>query len=137
MKPPLNIGSLLMIFHFLAACTSAPEEVQPTLIQQVEISTPTATPKPTLTSQPMQTDTPIPTATITPWPTKEVLAQFGVFGGDGGWDYYAFIGGDMPKWILYTDRQLIVQKEDNRGVWFEETTLTVPQMCSFISQIEE
>jgi hypothetical protein len=97
----------------------------------------TTTPKPTLTPRPTQAHTPSPTATLTPWPTKEILAQFGIFGGDGGWEYYAFIGGDMPKWILYTDGQLIVQKEDHRGVWFEETTLTIPQMCSFLSQIEE
>jgi hypothetical protein len=136
MKPSFKIGSLFMILLFLAACTSAPEATPPTLATQVDASTPTATPKPTLTPRPTRTHTPIPTATFTPWPTKEILAQFGVFGGDGGWDYYAFIGGDMPKWILYTDGQLIVQKEDNNGIWFEETTLTVPQMCSFLSQIE-
>ncbi len=43
----------------------------------------------------------------------------------------------MPKWILYTDGQLVVRKEDNNGVWFEETTLTTLQMCSFLSQIEK
>src|SRR5687768_5618163 len=123
----LKIGSLAIVLLFLAACTSAPEETQPTLKTQVDTSTPTATPKPTLTPRPTQTHTPIPTVTFTPWPTKEVLAQFGLFGGDGGWDYYAFIGGDMPKWILYTDGQMIVQTEDSRGTWFEETTLTIPQ----------
>jgi len=137
MKSSLKIGSLFMIFLFLVACASAPETISPTLITQVDTSTPTTTRKPTLTPRPTRTYTSTPTVTFTPWPTKEVLAQFGVFGGDGGWDYYAFIGGDMPKWILYTDGQLIVQKEDNRGVWFEETTLTVPQMCSSLSQIEE
>ena len=104
---------------------------------QVNTSTPTTTPKPTLTPQPTQTHTPIPTATFTPWPTKEVLAQFGLFGGDGGWDHYAFLGRDIPKWVLYTDGQFIVQKEDSRGIRFEETTLTVPQMCTFLSQIEK
>jgi hypothetical protein len=133
----LKIGSLAIVLLFLAACTSAPEETQPTLKTQVDTATPTATPKPTLTPRPTQTHTPIPTVTFTPWPTKEVLAQFGLFGGDGGWDYYAFIGGDMPKWILYTDGQMIVQTEDSRGTWFEETTLTVPQMCTFLSQIEK
>ena len=43
----------------------------------------------------------------------------------------------MPTWVLYTDGQLILKKEDNSGVWFEETTLTIPQMCSFLSQIEK
>ena len=136
MKLSVKIGSLAIVLLFLVACTSAQEETQPTLTTQVDTSTPTATSKPTRTARPTQTHTPIPTATLTPWPTKEVLAQFGVFGGDGGWDYYAFIGGDMPKWILYTDGQFIVQKEDNSGVWFEEATLTIPQMCSFLSQIE-
>lgn len=133
----MKIGSLAIVLLFLAACTSVPEAIRPTLLTQVDTSTPTTTPKPTLTPQSTQTHTPIPTATLTPWPTKEVLAQFGIFGGDGGWDYYAFIGGNMPKWILYTDGQLIVQKEDNSGVWFEEATLTIPQMCSFLSQIEK
>src|SRR5687768_7242862 len=119
MKSSLKIGLLFMIFVLLAACASAPETLSPTLITQVDTSTLTTTPKPTLTPQPTRTPTPILTATFTPWPTKEVLAQFGVFGGDGGWDYYAFIGGDMPDWILYTDGQLIVQKEDNNGVWYE------------------
>lgn len=137
MKFSLKIGSLAMVFLFLAACISEPEATPPTLTTQVDASTPTATPKPTLTPRPTRTHTPTPPPTLTPWPTKEVLAQFGLFGGDGGWDYYAFIGGDMPKWILYTDGQLIVRKEDNRGVWFEETVLTVSQMCSFLSQIEE
>lgn len=137
MKPSSKIRSLAIVVLFLAACTFAPEATPPTSTMQVGTSTPTAAPKPTLTPRPTRTHTPTSPPTLTPWPTKEVLAQFGIFGGDGGWDYYAFIGGDMPKWILYTDGQLIVQKEDNRGVWFEETTLTVLQMCSFLSQIEE
>jgi len=125
-----------MLLLFLVACTSAPKETELVSTKQVNLSTPTVIQKPTLIPQATQTLAPIPTATFTPWPTKEVLAQFGVFGGDGGWDYYAFIGGDMPKWVLYTDGQFIIQKEENGGVWFEETTLTVPQMCSFLSQIE-
>jgi hypothetical protein len=137
MKPSLKIGSRLMLFLFLVACTSAPKQTQPLSTKQADTSTPTATQKPTLTAQSTQTHAPIATATFTPWPTKEVLAQFGVFGGDGGWDYYAFIGGDMPKWILYTDGQFIIQKEDNNGIWLEETTLTIPEMCSFLSQIEK
>ena len=137
MVTSLKIGSLLIIFLFLAACTSGPEVTLPTSTMPVDTSTSTATSKPTLTPRPTRTPTSIPTATFTPWPTKEVLAQFGVFGGDGGWEYYAFIGGDMPKWVLYTDGQLIVQKEDNDGIWFEEATLTVTQICSFLSQIEQ
>jgi|SRR5687768_14214951 len=135
MKNSLKIGLLAIVF--LAACRFAPEAIPPTLPLQVDTSTPVVTPRSTLTPRPTQTHVPIPTVTFTPWPTKEVLAQFGIFGGDAGWDYYAFIGGDMPKWILYTDGQLIVQKADNSGIWFEETTLTVPQMCSFLSQIEK
>jgi hypothetical protein len=137
MKTSLKIGIFTVVVLVLAACATTSETTPPTPTKQVDTSTPTSTPRPTLTPRPTRTPTPIPTATFTPWPTKEVLAQFGVFGGDGGWDYYAFIGGDMPKWVLYTDGQFIVQKEDDRGVWFEETTLTVPQMCSFLSQIEQ
>ena len=114
-----------MLFLFLVACTSAPKQMQPLSTKQVDTSTPTVTQEPTLTAQPTQTHAPIATATFTPWPTKEVLAQFGVFGGDGGWDYYAFIGGDMPKWILYTDGQFIIQKEDNNDIWLEELEFRV------------
>jgi hypothetical protein len=137
MKASLKSGTLLILSLLLAACTSVPNDTLTTLTTQVDASTPTASPEPTLTPESTQTHPPIPTATFTPWTTKEVLAQFGAFGGDGGWDYYAFIGGDMPKWILYTDGQLIVKKEDNNGVWFEETTLSIPQICSFLSQIEK
>lgn len=119
------------------SCTSTSQTTLTTLTIQVETSTPTMTPRPTRTPRPTGTHTPIPTATFTPWPTKEVLAQFGVFGGDGGREYYSFIGHGMPKWVLYTDGQLIVQKEDNMGVWFEETKLTAAQMCSLLSQIEQ
>lgn len=131
----LKILAILIIFLFLAACSSlstdAISKTPLTPTEQIDTPTPTKTPRPTKTS------TLTPTATFTPWPTKEVLIQYGSFGGDGGWDYYAFIGGNMPKWILYTDGQFIIQKEDNSGVWFEETTLTIPQMCSFLSQIEK
>ena len=137
MKPSLKIGSRLMLLSFLAACTSAPKETQPVFTAPVHVFTATVTQTPSSTAQPTQTHRPSPTATITPWPAKEVLAQFGNFGGDGGWDYFAFIGGDTPKWILYTDGQFIAKKEDNSGVWFEETKLTVPQMCSFLSRIEK
>src|SRR6266498_4220883 len=137
MKSSLKIGSRLMLLLFLAACTSAPKETQPVSTKQVDTSTPIVTQKPTLTTQSTPTHAPIATATFTPWPAKEVLAQFGIFGGDGGWDYYAFIGGDMPKWILYTDGQFIIQKEDNSGIWFEATTLAIPQMCLFLSQVEK
>lgn len=137
MKPSMKIGSRLTLLIFLAACTSAPKETQSLSTAPVHTVTATVTQKPSSTPQPIQTHKPSPTATLTPWPTKEVLAQFGNFGGDGGWDYFAFIGGDMPKWILYTDGQFIAENEDNNGVWFEETKLTVPQMCSFLSRIEK
>jgi len=136
-KLHLKIGSLLIMFLFLAACSRAPEKTQITSTIQVNVSTSTATSKPSLTPRPTGTHTLVPTATSTPWVTKDVLAQFGMFGGDGGWDYYAFIGGHMPKWILYTDGQLIIKKEDDKGVWFEETNLTTSQMCSFLSQVEK
>lgn len=123
--------SLLMVFFFLAACSVTSEKTQPEGVES------TSSPISTLTAQPTQTETPIPLVTHTPWAIKEVLAQFGSFGGDGGWIYGAFIGWNVPKWILYTDGQLIVQKEDNNGVWFEETSLTTSQMCSFLTQIEK
>jgi hypothetical protein len=133
MKFLLKTKSLFIIFLFLVACNVAPEKTQP----EVVVSTSTSSPIPTLTARPTQTETPIPLATHTPWATKEILAQFGVFGGDGGWIDGAFIGSDVPKWVLYTDGQLIFKKKDNSGVWFEETTLAVPQMCAFLSQIEK
>lgn len=120
-----------MIFFFLAACSVTPEKTQPDVVVS------TSSPKSTLTALPTKTETPIPLVTHTPWAIKEVLAQFGSFGGDGGWIYGAFIGWNVPKWILYTDGQLIVQKEDNNGIWFEETSLTTSQMCSFLTQIEK
>ena len=135
MNPSSKIG--LAVIVFLVACTSAPEVTQLPLAKQVETATPTMKPRLTSTLRPIETHTSIPTATFTPWPTKEVLAQFGVFGGDGGWEYFAFTGGNMSKWVLYTDGHFVVQKEDNSGFWFEQTTFTVPQMCSFLSQVEE
>ena len=134
---PITSAGVTFLF-IMATCVPAPI-TQPVLTPFVDTSTPTFTPSPTASPQPTLTPSPTATAipTHTPWPTKEVLAQFGVFGGGGGWDYYAFIGGGMPTWILYTDGQFITQKQDDRGVWFEETTLTVPQMCSFLSQIED
>jgi hypothetical protein len=74
--------------------------------------------------------------------------QFGIYGGDGGFSTDAYFGRDTPLWVLYTDGQLIVRKFDknsggvaetrldDNGVWLEETTLTVPQMCSLLSRIE-
>lgn len=123
--------SLFMIFFFLVACSVTPEKTQ------LDAVVSTSSPISTFTAQPTQTETPTPFAIYTPWETKEILAQFGSFGGDGGWIYGAFIGWNVPKWILYTDGQLIVQKEDNNGVWFEETSLTTSQMCSFLTQIEK
>jgi hypothetical protein len=132
--------AIVIIYLFLAACSSSPSNVIPktplTPTEQIDTPTPTKTPQSTFPPQPTKTPTPIPTATFTPWPTKEVLLQSGFFGGDGGWERFAFIGRDMPELILYTDGQLIVKKEDENGTWFEETTLTVSQMCSFLSQIE-
>lgn len=136
MKFRLKIGSLLIVFLFLGASCYSPENTKLSPTTQADFSTPPATQEATYTPRPTGTYTPIPTSTSTPLPTKDVLAQFGIFGGDGGWEYYAFIGGDMPEWVLYTDGQLIVQKEDEHGVWFEETTLTNTQICSFLSQIE-
>lgn len=133
MKFPLKIGAVFTIFLFLVACNTASEKTQP----DTEVSTSTSFLIPTLAAQPTRTETPIPLTTYTPWATKEALAQFGIFGGDGGWIYGAFIGSSLPKWVLYTDGQVIVQKEDNNGIWFEETTLTVSQMCSFLTQIEK
>ncbi len=136
MEFSLKTGSLLFILLFLAACNDAPVNIQPTLTKQVSFPTQSTTPKATFTHQPTRTHTPQPSATLTPLPRKEVLAQFGVLGGDGDWYYYAFVGRNTPKMILYTDGQLIVQKEDSRGIWFEESTLTTPQMCEFLSQVE-
>jgi len=137
MKFHLKIGALFVTFLFLAACSSTPEKTQLTSTKQVDVSTSTVTPIPSFTPQPTKSHTPVPTATSTPWVTKDILAQFGMFGGDGGWDYYAFIGGQTPEWILYTDGQFVIKKEDADGVWFEETYLTTSQMCSFLSQAEK
>lgn len=139
MKYVLAFGTILF-FIFLTSCNSLSNSTntqpQVTMASSLEISTQTATPRPTSTPNPTRTHTPMPTPIFTPWPTKEVLLQFGVFGGDGGWETYTFIGRDTPKLILYTDGQLIVKKEDENGVWFEETMLTTPQMCSLLVQIE-
>jgi hypothetical protein len=104
---------------------------------QAHTATPIVVSTPTLIPQSTQTPAPIVTATFTPWPTKEVLAQFGILGGDGGWEHFAFTGADMPRWVLYTDGQFVVQVEDSGGFWYEQTTFTVPQMCSFLSQVEK
>lgn len=122
-----------MIFLFLAACNVAPEKTQPEIV----VSTSTLSPISTLTTQLTKAETPTSLATYAPWATKDVLAQFGIFGGDEGWIFGAFIGSDLPKWVLYTDGQLIVKRKDNNGFWFEETNLTTSQLCSFLIQIEK
>jgi hypothetical protein len=142
-KSCLKIGAIWIIVLFLAACNASaqkgfsPTEPGVTNTKQIETIQQTATPKPTFTLQPTETLAPRPTATFTPNPAKEVLLQFGQFGGDGGWEYFAFLGRDTPDLILYTDGQLIIKKEDPNGIWFEETKLTVPQICSFLSKIDQ
>lgn len=136
MEFSLKTGSLFFILLFLVACNNKLEKLQPTSAKQVSFSTQTTIQKTTLSPQAIRTHTPQPSATLTPLPRKEVLAQFGVSGGDGDLYYYAFVGRNTPKFVLYTDGQIIIQKEDNRGIWFEESTLTIPQMCAFLSQVE-
>lgn len=102
------------------------------LIETLIISPPSRTPEPTLTN------TPVPPTTATPTllPTKDVLLQFGVFGGDGGSLSDFYFGRDIPTLVLYSDGQLLIQKEDIGGVWFEETILTTPQICSLLLEVE-
>lgn len=138
MKTSLKTESWLILLLFLAACTSSPKQAQPvSTVQTRHTSTPSAVQKPTLTQQSTPTPASTVTATFTPWSAKEVLAQFGIFGGDGGWAYFDFTGTDMPRWVLYTDGQFVVQRQDTSGFWYQQTTFTVPQMCSFLSQVEE
>jgi hypothetical protein len=137
MKPTLKTESWLLILLVLAACTATTKQTQPaSIVQTPDTSTPNVAQKPTLIPESTQTPAPIVTVTFTPWPTKEVLAQFGIFGGDGGWEYFSFTGTDMPRWVLYTDGQFVVQRADSRGFWYEQTIFSVPQMCSFLSQVE-
>lgn len=142
-KTCLKIGFIWIVALFLAACNASTQkgfsQTSPIITNTKQVATAqrTATPKPTFTLQPTETRAPSPTVTFTPNPTKEVLLQFGRFGGDGGWEYFAFLGRDTPDLILYTDGQLIIKKEDHDGVWLEETKLTVPQICSFLAKIDK
>jgi hypothetical protein len=129
-KFSLKIAVILITFLFVVACSSLPASAIPQPSKQ--IATPTPKKTPTFTPRPTITSTP----TFIPLPTKEVLLQYGVFGGDGGEysDYY--FGRDTPKLVLYTDGQLLIRKRDNNGTWFAETRLTTPQICSLLSQVE-
>jgi hypothetical protein len=93
-------------------------------------------PRPTVTRPPTQTPTQAPTTTSTPGqiPTKQVLLQYGVFGGDGGSDTDFYLGRDVPQLVLYTDGQLLLKQK--QGDWFTQTTLTTSQMCDLLLRIE-
>lgn len=123
---------------FLTACV-VPSQAT-TLPQMTATQQPVASAFPTATFTPKPTQTPTPTAsppaTYTPWPTKQVLVEFGIFGGDGGWITSSFAGRDTPELVLYADGQLIIKSRDIGPPWFEETKLSAPQMCSFLAQIE-
>lgn len=115
----------VVILLLLAGCSGAAVTNQPATATASE-SLPIAT----VTLQP--TDTP----TEIPWAAKQVLAQYGSFGGDGPGLDEIYEGLGMPQWILYTDGQMIIQKEGEAGDWLEETTLTTAQMCSFLKDVE-
>lgn len=81
------------------------------------------TPVPSRTFQP-------PTMTMTPFPTKQIYMQYGLFGGDGGLasDYY--LGRGMPKWVIYTDGQIIIKDTEYQSRdLLKEGFLDPQQMC--------
>lgn len=137
-----------ILISLITACestsTKAALQAEVTLPHSTTTPTATATQRPTSTATPTRTPRPTATATATPsptstpivLPTKQILMQFGIFGGDGGspTDYY--FGRGTPMWVLYTDGQLLFQKSDKNGDWFADTTLTVPQMCALLSRVE-
>lgn len=144
MKTILKIALITIILFFLWACNLPPintiNHLPATEMESSQTLTPTVLPSPTSTPTPSQTSIPIPTATVTIkptlLPTKQILLQFGIFGGDGGCSTDFYLGRDTPNLILYKDGQLIVKKRDDVGIWFEETKLTVPQICSLLSRIQ-
>jgi len=86
------------------------------------------------TITPIVTMTPEVIVTPTPFPTKTVLIQYGIFGGDGGLETDFYLGRDIPVFVLYTDGQLIRYQNDKSG--FETAKLTLQEMCYFLTRIE-
>lgn len=114
--------------------TSSPIEATNTPLLTYTPS-PTQTPTPSTTPMPTATETPTPT----PIPTKQVLIQYGIFGGDGGYNTDFYLGRDTPDLVIYTDGQLLIRNfsDEGSGDWFMETTLTISQICSLLSRIEQ
>lgn len=108
-------------------------------------ATPSFTPVPSSTpmAKPTATATITPFPTVTPSvpfePTKPVLIQYGYFGGDGGSDFDFYLGRDAPRFVLYSDGQLILKKNGltAESMMFVETQLTAVEVCSLLDRIRQ
>lgn len=147
MKAVIALGCLIFVFAACGPATPTPTTtavLSPTPVKQpgatftnapleatVQQSRPTSTPRPT------HTPTETPTVTSTPWPMpiRQVLLQYGVFGGDGGSETDFYLGRAVPQLVLYTDGQLLLQRKQND--WFMQAELTTSQMCELLLRIEQ
>ncbi len=82
--------------------------------------------------------TPTPTHTLFPLPTeiprpkKQVLIEYGLFGGLPTRFEDVIIGSDIPDLILYSDGQLILHKKK-----LLEKNLSTTEICSLLTKIED
>jgi hypothetical protein len=147
------ILSLILGTTLLTACTS-PQPPVPTSTNALPpapsaTQTQTASPTLTLTPSPVPsltptfthlppTDTPFPTLeqSATPIPfdpsVKQILIEYGIFGGDGGSDTDIYYGRAMPNFVLYTDGQLILKTPND----LLQKALSSNEVCTLLSNIK-
>jgi len=119
---------VIAICIFLMACSA--QQASPTFV-------PSSTPLPSSTIMPSPTQipsrTPAPThtpePTYPPYPTKQVLIEYSLNGDHGFFD--DLVASQIPKLILYTDRQLVIS-----GSPFREKILSKAEINSLLSQLE-
>jgi hypothetical protein len=149
--------SIIMLFLAIPACqtsqsgilSESPQTTQivPSTTASLEITsteedpTPvdsTFTPIPSLSLTPSLTEmslsTTIPTIQLPPIPTgKEILISHWIFGDTGQPTPQDYFGILLPKFILYTDGQLIWH-EYEKGLL--ETTLSIEEMCTLMTDLK-
>lgn len=117
----------------------------PTLTQS-----PSETLEPTVTATLTLTPTAVPTAspTSTPDPGRQILIQYGWFGGDGVSPDLYYLGVNAPSFVLYVSGRLVVREGElgrfspeeefgGEGYTYRETTLTVDDMCGLLASMAD
>jgi hypothetical protein len=143
------IAASVLLCVLGAACTQPAVETNTPQPTRQPSSTPTtlSTPTLTFTTRPTSTAsfTPTPTATpptltptATPTPGRQILIQYGWFGGDGGGPELFYLGSSMPEFVLYVDGQLLVQEGGfTGGISYSRAELSTTEMCGLLNTIKE